>query len=425
MRLLSKTIRSYFLYSFIVFLLAIPLFYFIIKGILARSVDKDLITQKEELVRKLDRSMRFDPFDLLDALDPDAQLLPSPTIRLYDTLYTAKYFNRLTREVVPYRVLSSNVVIRGQYYVIELKRSLVDNESLIQSIVLVQALLLLVVGTGLVLINQRLSEQIWKPFYQTIRRMRNYRMEQDDVLRFEESKIEEFNDLNHTLQQLTERNHRVYQLQKEFTENASHEMQTPLAILQSKLDLLMQTEPLTAEQAALISNLADANGRLGRLNKSLLLLSQIENNQFPETEAVNMEEVCERTAAQLSYQTEAKNISVQTSYAGSLLVQANKSLMEVLVNNLLTNAIRYNYEGGSIRLECSGRALLVANTSHLPPLNQERLFERFHKESGQQQSIGLGLAISKKICSLYGFALRYQHHENEHIFSVSFSPGAP
>src|SRR6478735_6911204 len=266
MQLLTRTIRSYFFYSFIILLIAVPLFYFIINRIVSNDIDKELIAQKESIVRNLDRAAPFDLFDLLNALEPDINLTPSTNIHLFDTLYTARVYNPVTKQITRYRFLNSNVIIRGQYYVIQLKNSLVNRDDLIRSIVLVQALLLLLIGMGLVLINRRLSKEIWNPFYATLEKLRNYRMEQEGKLQFDENNIAEFNDLNRTIEQLTERNYEVYQSQKEFTENASHEMQTPLAVLQTKLELLMQTQPLTAEQAALISTLADTNARLARLN---------------------------------------------------------------------------------------------------------------------------------------------------------------
>ena len=297
---------------------------------------------------------------------------------------------------------------------------MVNREDLIKSIVLVQALLLLLIGIGLVLINRRLSKEIWNPFYATLHKLQNYRMEQEGKVRFQPTEIAEFNDLNQTIEQLTERNYTIYQSQKEFTENASHEMQTPLAILQTKLELLMQTEPLTAEQASLISALADNNSRLSRLNNSLLLLTKIENNQYGDIEAVDITDICKKVAGQLSYQAEVKNISIQTNYQEPIHVTANKTLMEILVSNLLTNAIRYNYEGGTIIITCMNNTLTVQNSSTAAALDKDKIFERFHKEGTDRQSIGLGLAIVKRIIALYRFTIDYYYENNLHTFRITF-----
>jgi len=273
---------------------------------------------------------------------------------------------------------------------------------------------------GLVLINRRLSKEIWNPFYATLEKLRNYRMEQQGSLHFEKNNIAEFNDLNQTIAQLTERNYAVYQSQKEFTENASHEMQTPLAVLQTKLELLMQTQPLTAEQAALISTLADTNARLAKLNNSLLLLTKIENNQYGDLENIDVTETCRKIVNQVGYQAEVKRISVTTDFQQAIFVNANKTLIEILISNLLTNAIRYNYEGGSITVTTADRNLWIRNTSTASKLDANKIFERFHKEGGDSRSIGLGLAIVKRICTLYRFSIQYNYADGLHNFHIQF-----
>lgn len=420
MRLLSKTIRSYFVYSFIILLFTIPLFYFIIRGIVSRDADRSLIAQKDDIVRKLDRAVLFDPFDLLEALEPDINLLPSERIRQYDTLYTVNIYNPATQRITPYRVLSSNVVIRGRYYVIQLKSSLVNNEDLIQSIVLVEAILLILIGIGLVLINRRLSKQIWDPFYKSLAKLRNYRVESDDPVDFENTGIYEFNDLNKTIHDLTERNKMVYMSQKEFTENASHEMQTPLAVLQTKLELLMQTEPISEEQAAIISSLNDTSSRLSRLNRSLLLLTKIENNQYQEMEPVRVSEVCDKVIDLLASHASIQDIKIQKDYKNNPILNVNRSLFEILISNLLNNAIRYNFKGGLINVLVSEHKLVVENTGsdHIP--DKDKIFDRFHKEGTNSQSIGLGLAIVKRICALYNFSVTYDYKEHLHTFTIHF-----
>jgi signal transduction histidine kinase len=420
MRLLNKTIRSYFTYSFVIVLVAIPLFYFIIRILIDRDVDRDLIAQKDDIVRKLDRAVLFDPFDLLGAFAPDVDLTPSQEIRQYNRLYTIKLVDKTTHSVTPYRVLSSNVIIRGQYYNIVLKSSLINNRDLIKSIVFVQALLLVLIGLGLALINRGLSKQIWGPFYNTLNRLRQFKVEQQKPIDLPQSDIAEFNDLNQTIKDLTERTRQAYLSQKEFTENASHEMQTPLAVIQTKLELLMQTQPLSAEQAGLIASLNDANSRLARLNKSLLLLTKIENNQFPEIEDVEVGEICNKIMEQLSHQAEIKNIKVAYHQEQNLVIKASRALIEILINNILTNAIRYNVPDGSVRITINDNQLIVQNTGAAPIQDKERVFERFQKEGNHSQSIGLGLAIAKKICNLYHYQIAYNFQDQQHTFTIHF-----
>jgi signal transduction histidine kinase len=212
----------------------------------------------------------------------------------------------------------------------------------------------------------------------------------------------------------------VYQSQKEFTDNASHEMQTPLAVLQTKLELLMQTQPLTAEQASLISTLADTNSRLAKLNNSLLLLTKIENNQYGDSENINVTEVCNKILSQVSYQAELKDLKITSSFQKPIYVLANKTLVEILISNLLTNAIRYNYRGGSLTITADDDSITIQNTSTASMLDATKIFERFHKEKSDPQSIGLGLAIVKRICALYQFTIQYGYEHQLHTFRIQF-----
>src|SRR5690606_18129091 len=157
-----------------------------------------------------------------------------------------------------------------------------NHQKLIGSIIVLQCVLLVLLLAGLLLVNQGLSRRVWRPFYQTLRKLRAYKVDDAEPLSLGSSAVAEFRELNTAVEQLAERSRQSYVAQKEFAENASHEMRTPLAIFQGKLELLMQTDPLTEEQAELITDLATASQRMARLNKGLILLTRIQNGQFPE-----------------------------------------------------------------------------------------------------------------------------------------------
>jgi signal transduction histidine kinase len=238
---------------------------------------------------------------------------------------------------------------------------------------------------------------------------------------FEKTTINEFSDLNNSISTLIKRNLSVFQSQKEFTENAAHEMQTPLAILQGKLELLMQTHPLTTDQAGLISGLADANQRMNRLNRSLLLLTKIENDQFAEKEKIGLKDTVEKMVGQFTFLAEQKNITVRNLSAPDITVEANRSLIEILVSNLIMNSIRHAPPGGVVIIGKENNSeLTIKNTAKNGSLDNSRLFRRFQKESADHNSTGLGLAIVEKICSLYHFGLQYGFTDSLHVFSIDF-----
>ena len=313
MKLLSKSIRSYLIYAAIVLLVAIPVFYFVIQRIVKEDVDESLMAHKEQIVSKLEDVIHHDPFSFLEAFEPNLTLTAAKTSKPYDSLYTITIYDKVSDENIPYRVLESNILIKDTPYVIKLKSSLLDSKDLIQSIVIVMAVLLLLIIAGLIIINRSISKKIWRPFYTTLDKLHHYRVDKTEPMMFDKTAIDEFADLNNTITSLSQRNQKVYLSQKEFTENASHEMQTPLAIFQNKLELLMQTNPLSPEQAGLMEELANANQRMNRLNKSLLLLTKIENNQFLDKEPVSLKELLDKLIEQYKFQADKKNIIIEAS----------------------------------------------------------------------------------------------------------------
>ena len=297
---------------------------------------------------------------------------------------------------------------------------MLDSRDLIETIVLVMAILLLLVIAGLIIITRRISKKVWKPFYKTVDKLHHYRVDKDEVLSFEKTSVDEFTDLNKTITALVQRNRKAYQSQKEFTENASHEMQTPLAVFQHKLELLMQTNPITPEQAELMEQLDNTSQRMNRLNKSLLLLTKIDNNQFVDTETVSLKSIIEKLLEQYKFQADIKNIVVNFDLEQNKFLTVNKSLLEILVSNLLINAIRYTDPGGRVDIALSGKELIIENTATGNGLDKSRLFQRFQKQAADGSSNGLGLEIAGKIATLYQLVLSYRFENNRHIFSLQY-----
>lgn len=418
MKLLNRSIKPYLIYSFIVIVIVVPVIYFAIQHIVYEEVDEGLMAQKEEIktnFRNADKNVAVP-----ESAIAGFQLTPSSSINAKDSFFNIAVFDKISGENIPYRVLKSNVQIAGKPYSLQLKRSLIDNEDLIQSIAFAMIILLMLIVVGFVVINRIISKKIWKPFYNTVKQLNEYHLEKKDVPQFEKTKIDEFRDLNNSISSLINRNISVFQSQKEFTENAAHEMHTPLAVLQGKIELLMQTQPLNAEQADLISGLADANQRINKLNKSLLLLTKIENNQFEEKEKIDLGQTLEKIVSQFEFVNDKKNIAVSNN-AGPMTIEANRMLVEILVSNLLSNAIRHIPDSGKIEIDLQNSSLLtISNTAKNGPLDQSKIFERFQKSSDESDSTGLGLAIASKICTLYNYHLNYEYTGKMHSFSVQF-----
>ncbi|ATL48276.1 hypothetical protein COR50_14495 [Chitinophaga caeni] len=414
MRLLQKASRQYFVYSIIIILLTIPIFYFTIMGIVKEDMEEELRATRAQVASKLEQ---LAPGDKVNFWIPNLEIIEIGPAPLKDSLYTIHIIDTLTRENVPYRVLATNVIAKGRYFNLHIRTSLVDYNFLIQGILIVLTILLVLLFIGLQWINWRLNRRLWKPFYNTLESVKRYNIEDHTKLHLPTTGIKEMDDLNHNLRQLTERNYQSYTSQKEFAENAAHELQTPLAIIQGKLELLMQTSPLTERQAVLIDESADAVRRMVRLNKSLVLLTKIDNNLFTQVEEVPCNQIVDQFMDQYREQLAKKHLHLTIRHTGNLNVIANKALIEILINNLIVNAIRHSTENGILETTVSADAIQVKNSGNAP-LDIQRLLGRFQKVNQDAKSTGLGLEIVSKICHLYHFNLSYEFVEGYHIFSI-------
>jgi signal transduction histidine kinase len=421
MKLLHKTIRTYFIVSLIILLAAIPVFYFAIQQIVREDMNEELIATRDGVIPKLKNYLLSNNVQELKLVDPNILITSSSLTTESDSLTTVDIYDNRGDELVPHRVLTSHRILNGKPIKIVITTSLVDNDNLISSIVAVEVILLFMLLAGLAVINRKLSKNIWQPFYNTLRKLQNYTVENTEPLALEPSGIDEFNDLQKSLEELTQRTKHAYLGQKEFAENASHEMQTPLAVFQGKLELLMQTAPLSETQAELIGDLADASQRMARLNKSLLLLAKIENKQFPANEKISLDNIIRHYIQQYEPQVLQKQLTLNYSFNSDTILDCNKTLLEILVDNLIGNAIRHNNLNGSIIITLQPGTLTIQNTGVDSKLNEQRIFSRFQKDSTDVNSLGLGLEIVKKICVLYNFKISYSKQEDLHTFLVFFA----
>lgn len=290
---------------------------------------------------------------------------------------------------------------------------------IMQGVMLQFGLIIAVLGVAIVLTMRLIARRLWQPFDWTLDAMEAFRLESGTCPEFAESDVREFDRLNTTLSKMMHDSLRSYKLQKEFTENASHELQTPLAVFRSRLDLLLQQPELTEGQAAIIQDLYRMSSRLSRLSRNLLLLAKMENGQFGQTETVDVAALLDEQMRYL--ENLAGGLTVVRDYqAGQLPVRANRALLESLVGNLVVNAVRHNAPGGRIVVSLAGGHLVVANSSPEAPLDGARIFHRFYRSSLDEKGNGLGLAIVKAVCDYHGWGIAYSHAEGMHRFEVSF-----
>jgi signal transduction histidine kinase len=423
MRLLQVSLRTLLLYSLILVLLSIPLSLFSIREILNEEVDENLDLQAGQFLDHIKHFTYLDDLEtdlqVLDQLSYNIHIKPSNGQHVPEHFETISVYDSTENEYRPFRQLSSSVDIKGKPYILSIQMSLVDNDQLVRAISLVQTVLILLLTTGLLFLNRSLSRKLWKPFYQTLAQLKAYELDKNKSIEPEKTNIIEFDDLNKTVSLLTDRNRKVFLQQKEFIENASHELQTPLAIFQGKLDILMQSPTLSESDAATIMELETAAQRMARLNKNLLLLSKIDNEQFVEKEEVEISGLANELLINLRSVAELDQITIEFS-AQEMTLMCNKSLMEILLTNLFHNAIRHNRSGGKVIVSLNDGTLRISNSGQPMKMSSEKIFDRFSKENTSANSTGLGLAIVKKISDTCNYELSYMYGEGMHHFLVKF-----
>ncbi len=421
MKLLTKTSRNLLGYACVVLLISIPVFYFIIEQLYYQDVDDALRLKKKELIIRTRRLRNEHDIRLWLGMDPEVRMSPLPASGVIkDTIYPKLYVDTLDQELEPYRELRTTLAINNQTYLVIIRRSLVESEDLIVGIAEAQAILLILLFGGWIIINRRTSKKIWQPFEQIIAWLKKYEMGKDTLTGIPSSGIDEFDTLNGVVSDLIEKNHGIFIQQKNFIENASHEMQTPLAILQSKLDLLVVSEGLTAEQARYLQSQYEAIERLNHLNSSLLLLSQIENHQFDEISAVSVDLLIKKILSHLEEVIKEKAINVNTTFHTNKVLNGNPMLLEICFSNLLSNAINHVPENGIIEIFLDDSMLQIRNSGAPLGFSEEKLFTRFGKNKASKYGVGLGLAIVRQITDLMKMTVAYAYADGAHQFTVRF-----
>lgn len=273
-------------------------------------------------------------------------------------------------------------------------------------------------GIGVVLTMRFISRKLWIPFDKTLDKIETFSLENGSIPMLPTSDVTEFNRLNASLHRLMCNSIDSYKAQKEFTENASHELQTPLAVFQSKLDLLLQQQELTERQAEIIQDLYQMISRLSRLNRNLLLLAKIENAQFAKTEDISLNKFIADILPFL--ESISNGLHIVKDFQRQITIKANRSLLESMLNNLVVNAVRHNCADGCIILSVSENRLTVSNTSDEPALDATHVFNRFYRPAQNKQGNGLGLAIVKAVCDYHGWTVTYTYSNRKHNFIVNF-----
>ena len=419
MKLLNRTGLYFIGFSFLMLLLSGVGIFYALDRMLDHEMDESLYHTRMVLHRELSKMDSLpSTMEVMDEVIDIEEVPSASDIEWYrDTFRMVKEEDEL--ELEPFRQYIYTDQIKGKFYRIALNHSKFWSEHLLTVITGVVSGFLLLFFLILNFFNRFLSQKIWQPFYHTINQIRQFSFFEPKNLATQQTSIEEFKVLNDALLQMTSKLTKDYRSLQRFTENASHEIQTPLAIICSQVDLLLQNEQSKTD-LNYIQQIQKSVNKLSKLNQSLLVLSRIENRQFEAKENIELGQVIRQKLESMEILVVGKNLTVEKDIS-EMFVFANPVLIDMVITNLLSNAIRHNISSGIIQISLNTKALKIKNTGL--PLAKETtaLFERFQKSDDAGKTIGLGLAIVKEICDLYQWNIDYRKEEEWHELKIEFS----
>lgn len=419
-KLLHKTLFIYLIFSLAVMCIVAPLFYYISEKLYFNDADEALIEGKISFEKNTLPKLKISDIEVWNKINTNLKIISNSKNLQKDTIIFKLTYNKLSDEEEPYHILKSPIKVENKNYIYSEKIDLVESEDLIKSIAILFFVMIVLLLIGLFIITKIISVKMWFPFYNTVDKIEKFEIDKNFIPIFETTKIEEFTRLNGSITKLITKNIEIFKSQKEFIENATHELQTPLAIFQSQIDTLFQNQDITASQSIILNNLNDTVTRLNRLNKNLLLLSKIDKTNYNTFETISINSIFQKQLPFFTEQAKAKNIQIVTNLSDDIVVKTNTTLVEIIISNLFLNAIKHNISSGTISINIEKDKLEFINSGDKDKLETSKLFDRFSKSNPSTTGNGLGLAIIKKIADINNWKINYSFKENLHCFSIQF-----
>lgn len=336
--------------------------------------------------------------------------------RLYNKMYYMEYDDKDQ----PYRVLEADFIDQYKNHQrLVIRTSTVEEDELIYDLTTALIVLYLFLVVSIVVVNGYLLNKAMRPFYKILDKLKKYQFGVPANELEQKYLIKEFDELNLEINEMIERNELVFYQQKQFIENASHELQTPLAIVINKIDLQIQNEELDEKNMNLLSEVKNDLRRMVGLNKSLLMLSKIENSQFNKTSGVDFNAMITKLVQNYEDFIGFKKVDVNIIEKGYFIADFNQDLADILLSNLLKNAVKYNHKDGTLNIMIENDRITFQNSGSSAALDKSRIFNRFYKQGSDHTSTGLGLSIIKTIIKQYpGWDISYEF-DGMHYFILT------
>jgi signal transduction histidine kinase len=413
MKLFTKYTRINLLVMVIVFLLSAASTYLLTNYVLTREMDADLSGIRDRLIDYYSQYHQLPAGHVLD--EEQVTYEPAATQMKASEFKLVTRYSQREKKMHNFRQVIFTLPAGDHLYKVTIAKPLEGIHHLFRAFLIVSLVTIGITILAFLLTNRILLRRLWQPFYDALHAMQHFRLGHTNDLRFPVTSTQEFAFMNESLGMAARKAEEDYLLLKEFTENASHELQTPLSIIRSKLEMLIQEKDLSERQSEIVRSAFAAIKKLSRLNQSLLLLTKIGNQQFNSLEDIPLDERIENKLGQFRELWQTSGIEVSSHLLPST-IRASPELIDILLNNLFSNASNHNIPKGNIDISLEDRRLSISNTGLAVPLDPRRMFTRFYKGEQHTGHNGLGLSIIKQICEVTALRPAYQFSGNRHTF---------
>ncbi len=416
MKLLQKINRNYIGYSMLVILLVGGGLTLILKTITQNEIDEQLVSELKSVEQRIRRNPEkacFDPMVNITRLS-----IPSVSVPIFsDTMLSEPPEN----DAEGFRMVTACDTVGGVGYKIRISTSMIPTSEFLGLLLMTVLGAMILLVTGLIILNRRLARETWKPFRQYLDQLQSFSFDNHTQIQLAPSEIEEFSELRLVIERFTEKALKDFTNLKEFTENASHEIQTPLAIIQARLDALIGSGTMDEEQGNQVEIIQQAIRRLTRLNQALIMLTRIENRQFSDSQPIDLGQLTRLQIEQTADLFKARGLNLITDLPQGVVINSNPYLLEIIIGNLLSNCIKHASPDSDIKILLNQQSISFTNAGETVNKDPETFFDRFVKGSKSSGSLGLGLTLVKKICIVAGWNVNYQFADGIHRVTVSFN----
>lgn len=414
MNLVTKTNRYFVILILIVFPVMVLADYLLIQYFANKEVEEILLHESERIKYNLSETGVITPSNYLIKSHPvNKEIIKSNQYR--DTLIFEAYKGKL----IPHRIYEFTTEVDQQKVNVALKHPLLEVNNLIIWLFLTTTFVFTLMVFGLFFINQKIYQWTWKPFFKKLSILKNYDITKKNPIVLESSDIREFDEFRLLVSTLMDQVKKDFENLKEFNENISHEIQTPMAIIRNKIVLLLESKNLDDKEYQWVQSVYQETNKLSRIGKSLTLISRIENQEFKRLDEVDLSTMISNIINNMEEIINYKRLDVQINLS-PIIIKCDQILANILFTNFIKNAVQHNHENGFITINLNAEGFEIINSGDDIDTETSKLFNRFQKANKTTDSLGLGLAINSRICDLYGWQLKYDSFDHKHVLKMLF-----